>query len=430
MTTLMIYQLVTPILILFLRLIRPFLSGKIREMLEDKIANGHMGAWNFKNINEPELKQSLVLWIHAASGEIEYARPVIREIKRIHPDYKILVTYSSPSAKKILRSIADIDVWGPLPWDTSSAMTRFIKRFNPQALMVARTDLWPLQALTCKKLHVPVYLFSATFAQNSSRLHGLAKNLTKISLEATTQVFVVSQSDLNSLKELNLSAEISVLGDTRYDQVIHRLKNPQVIKESLRPENATFILGSTWPEDEDQLLPLLPSLKAQGWTFIIAPHETQSAHLEQIESHLVELNMSFQRYTQTDKLVSDVLIIDTVGILAEIYQWGHAAFVGGSFKKQVHSVMEPLAAGLPVFVGPHHLNNREALLMQQKTIEGFPMVQSNSQALDWRQSFEELSKPEFRHRLNQGIKNEIEKLSGSTPKLVQKIFSDLDAKNL
>lgn len=412
--------LLMPLFYLLLQIIRPFSKGKLRELLDDKNQN-------FANCNDANISAKHPIWIHAASGEIEYARPLIRELKSQFPHIPILVTYSSPSAKSILADL-DIDAWAALPWDFGFCFNRFIKRWNPRALLVSRTDLWPAMASVAKNRNLPAFLFSATFADNSSRLRGLTRYLTAYSLEKLNEIFCVSVEDSANLKSLALSVPISVIGDTRFDQALYRLNHPKEIKLSLRPNGFVLVMGSTWPEDEAALLPAMCELKKSGVRFILAPHETTTAHLEQLQQQLSESNLSYCLYNHSERWVDeDVLLIDQVGILAEIYSWGSFAFVGGSFRRQVHSVMEPLAAGLAVLVGPFHHNNREALEYQHKNVLAVQMVTSVRDSADIVKNVHAVQKISV-GELHQAILLEVYKNQGSTQKLLSALSSKISFK--
>lgn len=367
--------LILPLAYSLLQALRPALSGKLREMIEDK----NQSFYKIKNAGEEStIAAQRPFWVHAASGEIEYARPVIRELRRQYPDVPILVTYSSPSAKKILATIPEIDVWAALPWDLPKKTKAFIQKWNPRVLLFSRTDVWPVLANIAHSEKLPTLLFSATFADNSSRLKGLTRFLTKYSLNRLSEIHCVSGEDISNLDRLHLSIPVHVSGDTRFDQVFHRLQNPKPLKNELIPstDDFVFIAGSTWPEDEAVIIPALAKLKDAGVRAIMAPHETTPAHLETLQKQITDAGLSFVRYSETSQWrPGQVLIIDQVGILAELYTWGDIAFIGGSFKKQVHSVMEALAAGLPVMVGPEHRNNREALYYQKKNYSSGMVVQ-------------------------------------------------------
>lgn len=322
---------------------------------------------------EETLRAARPFWFHAASGEIEYARPVLRELKKRHPGVPLLVTYSSPSALRIIEKLTEVDAVGAVPWEFRGEVREFLNRFSPRAALFARTDLWPVLADTLRAEKIPALLFSATFAANSSRLRGPARALTGRSLRALDSVQVVSPDDVENLGDLARGLKIEVGGDTRFDQVFHRLSHPQPLPESLRPSGAkVFVAGSTWPEDEAVLLPAFAA--ATGWKFVIAPHEIGPGKIENLERRLRELGLDSQRFTAGGAWTAKVLLLDRVGLLAEIYAWAGAAFVGGSFRKQVHSVMEPLAAGCRVLVGPKHLNNRESLDFAAEFAGEYPAV--------------------------------------------------------
>lgn len=355
-----------------LQILRPVLGKKARQMVLDK--NSHF--FEVKTKTAEWIATQRPFWIHAASGEIEYARPVIRELKNQFPDIPVIVTFSSPSAKKIIKGLAEVDAWGSLPWDFHGECSEFIDKWHPRAWLVARTDVWPVMATVCHEHNIPSLLFSATFAENSSRLTGASAQITQWALNQMSAIHCVSIEDVKQLERLQLQVPVHVHGDTRFDQVFYRLQHPKAIKQELRPTagTAVFVAGSTWPEDEKIILPAFASAKARC-KMILAPHEIHEAHMQEIENQLTALGLTFCKYSSAPQWKNeDVLILDQVGILAEIYTWGTVAFVGGSFRKQVHSVMEPLAAGLPVLVGPYHHNNREALVFKNKLIAGQPAV--------------------------------------------------------
>jgi 3-deoxy-D-manno-octulosonic-acid transferase len=162
-------------------------------------------------------------------------------------------------------------------------------------------------------------------------------------------------------------APIFVLGDTRFDQVQFRLKNPKALPAQLRPTLPALVAGSTWPQDERILIEgLAPLLLKQKIQMLLVPHEPTNAHIQSLERQLTKAGLQFQKYSDGLAWTSaQVLIVDQVGVLAELYQWANIAFVGGSFKASVHSVMEPLGAGCLTLVGPYYSNNREALEFSQ-----------------------------------------------------------------
>ena len=313
------------------------------------------------------------LWIHASSGEIEYAKSVIREIKRCYPQIPVMVTYFSPSAKKLIQKFSGIDLAMALPWDHRHSVQKFLDFYKPRAFLVARTDVWPEIAVETKRRRIPSLLFAATIAEHSSRKGWIAGALTRTALNSLSQIFCVSAADLENLQSLGVRTEASVAGDTRFDQVIYRLKNPNPVKTELKPQGKNtkiFVMGSTWPQDEEILLPALKKWIGLGHRAILAPHEVGTERIEKLEAELEKiLGKRPDRYSKINSWTAPVLLVDQMGVLQELYAWGDVAFVGGSFKDKVHSVMEPLCAGLPVLVGPYHQNNREALQFQNSLLK-------------------------------------------------------------
>ncbi|MEK2688312.1 3-deoxy-D-manno-octulosonic acid transferase [Bdellovibrio sp. GT3] len=415
--------ILVPLAWIILQVLRPFISGKMREMIEDKNKSfykmTHTGTEKLIPLHRP-------LWIHAASGEIEYARPVIREFKKMHPDIPVIVTYSSPSAKKILESMHDIDMWAALPWDFDFLISAFIAKWNPRALLFSRTDVWPVLARTARKKRLTTGLFSATFADNSSRLKGLSKFLTKYAMNQLEEIHCVSEEDRQNLYRLGIKTRIEVSGDTRFDQVFHRLENPKQLKNELMPstDEFVFIAGSTWPEDEAVLVPALAKMKRDNLKIILAPHETTTEHLEKLEKQFSDAGLPYVLYSKSNQWpVGSILLIDKVGILAELYTWADIAFIGGSFKKQVHSVMEALAAGLPVLVGPHHQNNREALFYQKRNFSSGMIVQVVHSDDDIVVLMDRMRKRSFAFpHIKEEIRSEIGKNKNSTQRVINSFF--------
>lgn len=377
-----------------------------------------MGRWIFQR----NFSESLVgaFWIHAASGEIEYARPLIRELKKKHPLIPIVVTYSSPSAQRILQNLDEVSAWGPSPWDLFWSCGHFLDRLRPRCAFFARTDVWPELIAQASARRIPSVLFSATFSTESSRLKGVSKFLTAGALKKLSKIFVVDQGDLDVLWRagIHISAEIS--GDTRYDQVFRRLEAPQNLHQHLQPfpeqgqNKKILIAGSTWPEDEAILFEWYKN-HSHEVMLILAPHEVSPARLQQLQTALSNMGISCDFYSSSPEWKSPVLILDQMGILAELYTWADWAFVGGSFRRQVHSVMEPLAAGLHVWVGPFHHNNREALFFKKQHP---PLVIEIHTVPDFEKSWSQL-KTQLGPDSKKTVSNRVNSLQGATPKLLR-----------
>lgn len=307
---------------------------------------------------------SQLFWFHCSSGEFEYAKPVIRELKKQAPDCQILVTYFSPSVAKSVARFPLVDFSFVAPWDLPTFLKEFLHHWRPSCLAIARTDLWPGMLWVAQKNHIPTVLFSTTFEESSARHVWWRAWFYRRAYSLLTKIYTVSDADLRQFEKLipDLATPVQILGDTRFDQAVERLNEPQPatlanLQESPHP---ILVLGSTWPEDEEKwyaILDRLPTNLRLWW----APHEPTAAHLEELQAQTRARGRHFALLSESPNVQdSHFLLIDQVGILADLYRWADLAFVGGSFRQKVHSVMEPLAAGCLVAVGPFYKNNREA----------------------------------------------------------------------
>lgn len=355
----LIYRyILVPTVVLLLHCVKSLLPKKVKETVLDR-----------ENLVYQPLP-SRPIWIHAASGEIEYAKSVIREVRKIYPQTNILVTYFSPSGKSFFSTVEGVDLFLPLPFDHRHSVAEFLRFYRPLCALFARTDVWPELSFQIRQNNIPSLLFSATFAENSPRLQYPGLWLNRWALNHLTNIFCVSAEDSSLLLNRNILTPIYVSGDTRYDQVFYRLQNPTKTIKFSRPESKNsrsriLVMGSTWPEDEEVLLPALKLWLKEGHRAILVPHEVTEGHLKNIQKLLRQFELDFDQYSQVDRWTQSVLLVDEMGYLQEFYKWGDIAFVGGSFRGKIHSVMEALCLGLPVLTGPYYQNNREAVQMSR-----------------------------------------------------------------
>lgn len=323
--------------------------------------------------------------VHCASGEFEYARPMVRTLKASDPSIEVFVSYFSETYKGVIAKDPNVTWSGPLPFHSPAQIKAWLIRLQPDQILIARTDVWPDLVRIAMAHKIPTVLFSASFPRAWEGT-SLVKNwLTRFRLRHLSQIHVVQQQDVDFLNRLHIPAQAS--GDTRYDQVFHRLDNPKAIPSELiqclpdDPEKI-LVIGSSWHEDEEALAPFLRSAIAEnGFSVVIAPHEPTPAHLLALEMRLQSQSVESVRLSSLAQGSSKapVILVDRVGILAELYTVGRWAFVGGSFRKTVHSVMEPLAAGCKTLVGPLYRNNAEAIEFQK--LGAVRSVSSSDEAL-------------------------------------------------
>jgi 3-deoxy-D-manno-octulosonic-acid transferase len=360
------------------------------------------------------------VWIHASSGEFEYAKPLIRELKERDPRRPVVVTYFSPSFAKAIEKFPGVDFSLPLPLDLPGPTRDFLLRLKPKCGLIARTDLWPELLHQARSLSVPMILFSVTKTKAPNSLIAVFYKWIFGYLDA---VFTVSEADAKILKSILPKLSIQAIGDTRFDQVLTRLNSPKPLRDSLQPSHEkTFVAGSTWPEDEKVLLEALtPLLQADQMQLVIAPHEPTPSHVESLIEQFKKKNIAVALYSKADSFKSGVLIVDQIGILAELYRWGAFAFVGGSFKASVHSVMEPLAAGCLTFVGPFHRNNREAIEFQNLKSGSQSFVQAVKTPEELRSALEASS----HIAIGDAIKSAIRARGGASKRLADQLSSFL-----
>lgn len=329
-----------------LLILKPFMSLKTQTWIQLRHSN------DFKKFTCTQ-----ALWFHASSGEIEYCKSVIKEIKDLKPQQKIILSYSSPSAEKLFFNIKNsVDLIFPLPWDSPNILRQAIRHLKPKALIFSRTDFWPELIMQAQKQRVPLIAISMY-----PRLNCITQNTYKWLLKKFVFISTVDDSKSKCLEQL-LHQNIFTFSDTRFDQVFHRLENPSRVTFDFSHNQRGIIFASTWPEDEKYILPLLPQLIKQNFQVILAPHDISRAM--GLASDLKELSPTlFSSYPQLIKMkpLSSLLIVDQIGYLADIYRSTDLAFIGGSFKKRIHSVMEPLGALNSVFFGPFFHNNPEAI---------------------------------------------------------------------
>ncbi len=357
------------------------------------------------------------VWIHASSGEFEYAKALIREIKKRWPQVPVVVTYFSPTYARQVENFPGVDFAQPLPLDLPGPCTSFLKRINPRILLIARTDFWPEILNQTRARGIPIHVFSYT-QRDPGLMNAPARFFARRRLGLADFIHSVSSVDLEAIRILNPKISADHLGDTRYDQVRFRLDHPKVLPAKFTPPQGLPVLvaGSTWPEDERVLLPAVKDLLQAGkLRLVLVPHEPTPSHIEDLRRQLKELRLDGNQ----------VILVDEVGWLAEIYAFGDMAFIGGSFRRSVHSVMEALGAGLMTFVGPKHLNNREALEFQHVTCNGIPAVTEVNGAGQWAEILEKRLPVDF-SSFKQALKTAFGARLGATPRLIHKITGVLD----
>ena len=306
------------------------------------------------------------IWFHFASlGEFEQGRPVLEKLKEKYPLKKIVVTFFSPSGYEIRKNYALADVFY-LPLDTKHHAKSFIDAINPEMAIFTKYEFWHFYFEELHRREIPLYVISGIFRPNQAFFKWYGGFYRKI-LSAVTYFFVQNEESENLLKSIGID-QVTINGDTRFDRVFENAQAPKKLNliEAFIGDSPTIICGSTWPEDE-KLLSVLPE-KYADWKFIIAPHEIHESHIESIEKHFPFGSIRFSVFSsqlnighsQISSLESQILIIDNIGMLSALYQYGKMAYIGGGFGAGIHNTLEAAAFGLPVIFGPKYDKFQEA----------------------------------------------------------------------
>ena len=313
-----------------------------------------------------------LLWMHAPSvGEGLQARPVLQLARARRPDLQLAYTYFSPSARSFASTL-DVDFRDALPFDATPDVRAALAALAPSALVFSKLDVWPTLAREASRRGTRLGLISATLAHSSSRRSPLASALLREAYARLERVGAISSEDADRLIALGVpSARVSVTGDTRYDQVWARaqgVNRESALLAPLATDRFTLVAGSTWPADEAQLLPAWSRLArhhaAPRPRLVIAPHEPTAVHVAPIERWASSERLRAARLAEPAAADADVIIVDRVGVLGDLYALADVAFVGGGFHAAgLHSVLEPAAFGAPVLFGPLHHASRDARLL-------------------------------------------------------------------
>lgn len=322
----------------------------------------------FEQFTRDPLRQ--LLWMHAPSvGEGLQARPVIELAKYQDPSLQLAYTYFSPSARSFAATLP-VDFQDVLPFDQSGDMRRALKALAPTALVFSKLDIWPTLAREAKARGTRLGLISATMSPGSSRQGSLASALLRDAYARVDRVGAISADDADRLISLGVPASrVSITGDTRYDQVwarAHRVPAASRPYAALASGRPTLVAGSTWPSDEAVLLPAWMKMRARSLDarLIIAPHEPTAPHVDAIEHWAEGAGLRWARLADATA-DADVIIVDRVGVLGDLYALASVAYVGGAFHAAgLHSVLEPAAFGVPVLFGPRYADSRDAVLLR------------------------------------------------------------------
>ncbi|MDO8898298.1 MAG: glycosyltransferase N-terminal domain-containing protein [Bacteroidales bacterium] len=306
--------------------------------------------------NQPDQKW---IWFHAASlGEFEQGRPLIEAIKQKWPQYRILLTFFSPSGFEVRKNYELADCVSYLPEDTPVNARKLIQLFDLKAIVFIKYEFWFNYMNEASRLQIPLFFVSAKF-RPSQHFFSFYGGWFRRHLKAVNHFFL--QDDISSklLKSINIH-QFTVTGDTRFDRVLklaqQASKFPVVVH--FKGGNPLIVVGSSWPADEKLLFPIFDKLPS-NYKIIVAPHDISEKHIAEIEKKIGKISIRYTEYDYNGN--HKVLIINNIGILSQLYQYADFAYVGGGFGVAIHNIQEAVTFGCPVIIGPKHKNFTEAV---------------------------------------------------------------------
>lgn len=326
--------------------------------------------WRDKLKNDlKKIKSDPKIWVHCASlGEFEQGRPIIEGIKSKYPQYKIILSFFSPSGYEIQKNYQLADVVTYLPADTSSNANDFIEYCSPHSVIFIKYEFWLNYLSELHKRKIPVYLASGVIKEHQPFFKWYGKPFVR-ALSTFKKLFVQDDRSVELLRSLNIQTGI-VGGDTRIDRVYHLRKKALdlPILKDFTAGKKSIIAGSTWPKDENIILESFQKLKSKHpeIRLIIAPHEVGANNIQRL-CELIKAKLpgtSFSLYLEDPSVAgTDILVINTIGILSSAYQYGNVAYIGGGFDDGIHNILEPATYGLPIAIGPNHKKFNEAAIL-------------------------------------------------------------------
>lgn len=364
-------------------------------------------------------KDARYLWFHCASlGEFEQGRPVIEEVKARLPEYKIVLTFFSPSGYEIRKNYDGADIILYLPVDTKSNAKTFINILKPEKAFFIKYEFWYFYINELKNQHIPLYIFSAIFRENqhffSNTPWGKWYRKTLFKFE---HFFVQNENSAQLLKNTGLT-NISVSGDTRFDRVaaISKAAKKIQIVEKFKQNYLLIVAGSTWKPDEELITEFIN--QSNNIKFIIAPHEVTDSNINRIHQLLKKRAISFSQAEESTIDKYEVLIIDSIGLLSSLYQYGNIAYIGGGFGIGIHNTLEAATFGMPIVFGPNYKRFKEAVDLISKG--GAFSITSYSEL---KQIFDQFSDKDYLEKTSEISKNYVAKNVGSTKFIIKKVFN-------
>lgn len=366
-----LYNIVIIIAAQLLKIVAKF-SPKIKLFVDGRKETFHVLDQKLSN-NEQ------TIWFHAASlGEYEQGLPVMEKIRKLFPQYKIVLTFFSPSGFEVRKNATTADVIVYLPLDSKQNAQKFIAKINPVMAFMIKYEYWPNYLNELKSKNIETYLISGILRENQAFFKWYG-SFYRQSLNAFSHFFVQNNKSkilINSLGKMN----VTVSGDTRFDRVsaiLNQDNSLQFVEEFVQ-DKITIVVGSSWPKDEEILIKYVNETSF-NLKIIIAPHNIKADQIADLKSKILKKVVLFSEKENVTLYEYDVMIVDTIGLLTKIYSYADIAYVGGGFGNPgVHNILEPATFGVPIVIGPNfnHFEEAKALINMEgcKSVNGFDQL--------------------------------------------------------
>ena len=348
-----LYNLAIYVTSLFLPIIA-FFSTKVNLFI-----NGRKNV--FRELKKLITEKDSTIWIHAASlGEYEQGLPIVEKLKAEYPSFKIVVSFFSPSGYEVIKDTTEADLITYLPLDTKNNAKRFIKHLQPKIAIFIKYEIWPNMLKELHKGGIPILLISAIFKSDQIYFKwygGFMRN----ALQKFSHFFIQDSKSLKLLNSIGMD-NTTISGDTRFDRVSEILQQDNSLEfmDSLTQNYLCFVMGSTWPEDEEILVDYI-NASSHEMKYVIAPHRIIPKDIERLQQSINKHSVLLSESSENFSAEPQVLIVDRIGLLTKIYSYADIAYVGGAFLKGgLHNTLEPAVFGIPVVIGPNYEGFNEA----------------------------------------------------------------------
>ena len=359
---------------LLIHLLAPF-SRKPRKMMK-----GHWIVYEL--LRQQKEDGAKYIWFHAASlGEFEQGRPLIEKIKERYPEYKILLTFFSPSGYEVRKNYREADIVCYLPLDKPRNVNKFLDIIQPCMAFFIKYEFWKNYLDELHKRNIPVYSISSIFRKEQIFFKWYGGTYRKV-LANFDQLFVQNETSRRFLSKIGIN-KVTVVGDTRFDRVLEIRQEAKDLPlvEAFKGNSMTIVAGSSWQPDEDLFIEYFNT--HSDIKLIIAPHVIDENHLVEIISKLKRPYVRYSKANEQNVRNADCLIIDGFGLLSSIYRYGEIAYVGGGFGVGIHNILEAAVYGIPVIFGPKFQKFMEAKqLLEENGAFSIKNYEELSQLLD------------------------------------------------